>query len=394
MTEPENVTPLPKRRKDNAAPTEPGHVAEPTTEAPEGSSAQQRADRLRTKLVTGAALLNIPEPEPLVSGLLFYETTSMIVGAPKTGKTFLAIDLAGAVMTGRDWQGARSFPKSKRVFYLAGEGRRGVVRRFTAWANHHATMLGTTGPELLAEITRNLVMLPGGLELQKDDDRKAILDIIGEFGPDLVLVDTLARHFQGGEENSSRDVGKYVQAVEAIAQETGAHVSSVHHLGKNPTNGARGSSALLGAVDTELTVSGDTQKGLTVKVTAQKDEEAAPLWWVRFEKVETPTQSQPLATSLVALPAAQAPPPEGGTFVALMESLAALDDPKGVTESLWRGDYDDKQKNEKETVRGTFARWVKVLEHSGQIVNMNTTDKGANRWRPVSQKPEARPLDL
>lgn len=394
MTELENVTPLPKRRKDNAAPTEPGHVAEPTTEAPEGSPAQQQADRLRTKLVTGAALLNIPEPEPLVSGLLFYETTSMIVGAPKTGKTFLAIDLAGAVMTGRDWQGARSFPKSGKVFYLAGEGRRGVMRRFTAWANYHAPKLGTSGPELLAEITRNLVMLPGGLELQKEDDRGAILDIVGEFGPDLVLVDTLARHFRGGEENSSKDVGRYVQAVEEIAQETGAHVLSVHHLGKNTANGARGSSALLGAVDTEMTVSGDTQKGLSVKVTAQKDEEAAPLWWVRFEKVETPTQSQPLATSLVALPAAQAPPPEGGTYTALLESLTALDGENGVTESLWRQDYDAQQKNSTETVRGTFARWVKALERSGLIVNTNSTGKGANRWRPVSQEPEARPLDL
>jgi len=185
-----------------------------------------------------------------------------------------------------------------------------------------------------------------------------------------------------------------VQAVEEIAQETGAHVLSVHHLGKNTANGARGSSALLGAVDTEMTVSGDTQKGLSVKVTAQKDEEAAPMWWVRFEKVETPTQSQPLATSLVALPAAQAPTPEGETFVALIESLNALDGENGVTEALWRQDYDAQQKNSTETVRGTFARWVKALERSGQIVNMNTTGKGANRWRPLPRDPEARTLDL
>jgi hypothetical protein len=393
MTETKNVTPLPKRRKDNAAPTEPRHVAEPTTEAPEGSSAQQRADRLRTKLVTGAALLNIPEPEPLVSGLLFYETHSMLVGSPKTGKTFLAIDLAGAVMTGRDWQGARSFPKSGKVFYLAGEGRRGVVRRFTAWANYHAPKLGTTGPELLAEITRRLFMLPGGLELQKDDDRDAILDIVGEIGPDLVLVDTLARHFRGGEENSSRDVGTYVASVEAIAQETRAHVMSVHHLGKNPTNGARGSSALLGAIDTELTVIGDTRKGLSVKLSEQKDEESGQQWWVRFEKVETPTKSQPLATSLVALPAAQAPPPEGGTFDDLLSCLKALDNENGVTLTLWRQDYDIQQKNEdKETPKATFHRWVNRLAESGLVENLNPT--GVGRWRPKSQKPEARPLDL
>ena len=58
----------------------------------------------------------------------------------------------------------------------------------------------------------------------------------------------------GGDENSAQDVGQMNESVRHLIEHTGACVLLVHHSGKNKAAGARGSSALLGAIDTELEV--------------------------------------------------------------------------------------------------------------------------------------------
>jgi hypothetical protein len=72
--------------------------------------------------------------------------------------------------------------------------------------------------------------------------------------PVLIVVDTLARAMKGGDENSAQDMGALNDAMSALIEATGACVLLIHHSGKNKGAGARGSSALLGAIDTELEV--------------------------------------------------------------------------------------------------------------------------------------------
>src|SRR3546814_1418550 len=57
-----------------------------------------------------------------------------------------------------------------------------------------------------------------------------------------------------GDENSAQDVGAFNAAVASLQEATGACVVVVHHSGKNKAAGARGSSALLGAIDTEIEI--------------------------------------------------------------------------------------------------------------------------------------------
>jgi hypothetical protein len=58
----------------------------------------------------------------------------------------------------------------------------------------------------------------------------------------------------------------------------------VHHAGKDTSKGLRGSSALLGAVDTVIELSGDTH-ALRLAVTDQKDAEPPPPWYCRLTPV-------------------------------------------------------------------------------------------------------------
>jgi uncharacterized membrane protein len=90
--------------------------------------------------------------------------------------------------------------------------------------------------------------------------------------PSLIVVDTLARCFVGGDENSSQEMGAFVAGVERLLRETGATVMIVHHSGKVVERGERGSTSLRGATDVMIKVT--AREGIvTVANDKQKDDE-------------------------------------------------------------------------------------------------------------------------
>jgi len=81
---------------------------------------------------------------------------------------------------------------------------------------------------------------------------QAIIRASGERRYALVIVDTLARSFGGGDENAGNDMGAFVANIAALRAHFGGHVMIVHHEGKDASRGARGHSSLRAAVDTEI----------------------------------------------------------------------------------------------------------------------------------------------
>jgi RecA-family ATPase len=78
----------------------------------------------------------------------------------------------------------------------------------------------------------------------------------------LAVVDTLARCFVGGEENSARDMGRFVAAADRLRTATGAAALLLHHVSRH--GGAiRGSTALPGALDTGIAVEAGTERFAT-----------------------------------------------------------------------------------------------------------------------------------
>ena len=86
----------------------------------------------------------------------------------------------------------------------------------------------------------------------------------------LIIIDTFARALPGANENDAQDVGLAVAAADRIRTETGACVGFVHHAGKDPTKGARGSSALRAATDTEILIEGQSGQR-TATISKQRD---------------------------------------------------------------------------------------------------------------------------
>lgn len=183
-------------------------------------------------------------PGYLVKGVLQRRTYAELFGAPGEGKTFVALDLAYHVASGKPWMDRKVH--AGPVLYLAYEGIGGLVKRAQALRQHYGQ---DDVPLYVTGAAYDLRSLPG---------RQALAGVLAQLPdkPILIVIDTLARALMGGDENSAQDVGAFNAAVAALIESTGACVLIIHHSGKNKNAGARGSSALLGAIDTELEVDG------------------------------------------------------------------------------------------------------------------------------------------
>ena len=207
------------------------------------------------------AVFAMPPVEFLVDGLLTDTGFAMMYGAPGTGKSFLAIDIALSVAHGMPWQGQEVKPGA--VLYIAGEGIGGFGKRWKAWEKYHGT-----------KDEPDMYLLPTAVNFREPEDIARLVATIEGIGQkfSLVIVDTVARAIAGAEENSSTDMGLFVAACDEIKALTGGALLAVHHAGKDSSRGARGSTALLGAVDTSLMV-GKSDDIVVLRTEKMKDAE-------------------------------------------------------------------------------------------------------------------------
>lgn len=238
------------------------------------------------RLLTVPELRELPQPEWLVQGLLKKQSLSVLYGPSGEGKSFVALDIAASIGAGRDWHG-REVDQGP-VIYVVAEGGRGILRRIEAWtaANHTNT--------------DSLFIVDEPVQVRNEYHRFMLISQIAKLGrkPALVVFDTFARCFVGGDENDAKDVGAFVAAVQEFQREVGgAAVLIVHHTGKSDKDIERGSSALRAAADTMLLLrSGNKpvtpihnrQKNehLTLSCNKQKDGDEGEPIHLRLEEVE------------------------------------------------------------------------------------------------------------
>jgi hypothetical protein len=213
-----------------------------------------RLKQLRAAALDTDALDDIPEPEPLVTGLLYTDTTAWTIGKAGHCKSFLALDMAGCIGTGTDWQdhGVIQGP----VLYVIAEGAAGIRKRVRAWEKSYGRkMTGVT-------------FLPVAVQAGRPADWTALIELAQELGAVLVILDTQARCTVGMEENSARDMGEFIHQLEKLRIATRACVMVVHHKGRSGDH-MRGSTAMDGAGDTVLEAVKDGEV-VTVKNQKQK----------------------------------------------------------------------------------------------------------------------------
>ncbi|MBP2581633.1 hypothetical protein J3A78_002111 [Streptomyces sp. PvR006] len=225
----------------------------------EGSSenpTQKRLAQLQKALVTSAGLDGIPDPVPVIDGVLYLDSLAWLYGKPGSGKSFVALDWAGCVANGMPWQ-YREAGQGHPVLYLVAEGVSGIKRRVRAWESAFGIPMN------------NVTFLPIAVQLLNGIDLAALLLLVAEMRPRLVVVDTQARVTVGADENSNGEMGRVVAAADQIREACGGCVLMVHHSGKNGLD-LRGASAFEGAATSIIKV---TKDGEYVEVHSDKQKD-------------------------------------------------------------------------------------------------------------------------
>lgn len=233
------------------------------------------ARRLR---LTRADQIEMRPPHWLLRGMLERDTFALVFGDPGCGKSFLAIDWACRVATGTPWRGLAV--KGGPVVYVAGEGQQGFGRRIRAWSEHHGVGLADVplylAPAVAIPDPGDLVALITAIDTG--------VAAVGQ--PALIVLDTLARCFGGGDENATKDMSAFVSACDALRRRYGCTILVVHHTGHADKNRARGAIALKAALDAEYRLANDT--GLLLTATKMKDAETPPPLALEMVTVDLP----------------------------------------------------------------------------------------------------------
>ena len=205
-----------------------------------------------------------PPPEWLVAGLIPERSLIVPFGPPKSGKTFIVLSFCLHVAAGLPWFGMTV--KQGAVVYIAGEGAGGLSVRLRAMRSRYGIEIDV--PFWVRERAVNF-----RIEGEVTELATMIRATVGEEVIAMVVIDTLARAMPGADENSAQEVGIVIAGCDRLRDVLGCAVVAVHHSGKDAAKGARGTSALRGAWDTALEITG-TGKRTTMTVVDQKEAEA------------------------------------------------------------------------------------------------------------------------
>ena len=196
------------------------------------------------------AIDNATPPKWVIRNVAEEDSLIGMFGPPKTGKSFVTIDMAACVATGKDWHEKKT--KQGLVLYLAGEGHRGLSRRLLGWEQVNHTPL----KDSKLHYSERGVQILDNLDAEMMRNEALALQDTYKERPTLIVIDTLARNFGPGNENSTEDMNRFVANVDRyIREEFRCAVMLVHHTGHNEGGRGRGSSVLPAALDAEYRVS-------------------------------------------------------------------------------------------------------------------------------------------
>lgn len=219
-------------------------------------------------------LTHLPHPKWMIEGLFEANSLVMLAGPPGSYKSFLSLDWMMHMVSGRKWNDRET--TTGKVLYVLGEGKASLLKRIHAWTFHHKP----TDDEN-ARIQSNFRV---SFDVPQMAAKSSVDNMLSQlssekYEPNVIVVDTFARSFVGLDENGQKDTGLWIEAADRLRQ-LGYTVIFLHHTAKNTEFGLkyRGSSAIMGAMDTAMTMDRDyqNQTKVVVKVTKQKDHDEGP----------------------------------------------------------------------------------------------------------------------
>jgi len=258
-------------------------------------------------------LAQLPAPTWLIEDVLPKDVVSMLFGPPASLKSFLGLDWMLHLAIGRTWNGHKVVEGGMKVLYLLGEGKNNLYKRVAVWVQHHQLTeeeLNRLRTNFFTTFVMPQVRVPKNINTLINDMNNE------SFEPVLLVFDTFARAFVGGDDNSSQETGEAMAQFDRL-RDRGHTILFIHHTIKKGKI-YRGSLNLEAAVDTAFSVVRDKEhEELSLFNSKQKDnEEITPMkmgWKKIFldldQKLDSlvliPISDVPIADQILALPFSQ-----------------------------------------------------------------------------------------
>lgn len=227
------------------------------------------------RLLTLDELFKLPPQRWLIDKLIPEQGLITLYGASGEGKSFYALNLAMQVA------------RDNLVVYIASEGEAGFKKRSAAWLQHN-------GVSASAE---RILFCMGSFSMLDSVDMEMFIEQLNRDHPALVIVDTIAQTMVGADENSARDMGKYIKGCKDLQRGLGCAVALIHHIGKSRSD-ERGSSALRASCDVMIRLVAEDDI-IRIECSKTKDEAPFPPSYFRL----LPVSVAGIGDSVVAVPA-------------------------------------------------------------------------------------------
>jgi hypothetical protein len=160
-------------------------------------------------------------PLELVKGVMHQGLKAVIGGSSKVGKTWVLLDLATAVASGRNWL---KFPcAAGKVLFINFEIPRPFIR---------SRLLAVKKCKGLERMDKLDVWTLRGHATSLDVLRAQLVDKIKKGGYALVIIDPIYKCYGQSDENKASDIARLCNELERIAVETGAAVVYEAHYSK------------------------------------------------------------------------------------------------------------------------------------------------------------------
>lgn len=237
-------------------------------DARERGAAEQESGRYAPMPLTQLLARDFPPLEFLVEGILAKGHLAMLGGRPKSGKSWLVLQMAQAIDLGLPFLG-RNTRKASVLYVALEDGERRLSQRckITKWQ-----------PSPQAGVMTAIANFDG------KDGTGAGISTIRELAPnyDLIVVDTLIATLSGhADENNNTQMGGIVNELAQIAHDTDTAIVLVHHTKKGGGDDVfstfRGASALRGAYDVGLLLERKNNEREAILHLESRDLEMEPL---------------------------------------------------------------------------------------------------------------------
>ena len=249
-------------------------------------------DANKVRDITAAEFFAMPPPRYLVPGLVHRDGIAVLFGAPHSGKSFLALDVALSLASGKPWAGGEgktvTLPDGAPgvVHYIMAEAPGTNIGRGNAWLAYHGLTVADLGGRF-HPILDAFLLTKGGIA--------GYLPKLVRERPDLIIYDTRSAMFEG-KESQGEDYAEMLRAMRTIREVNDKECAqlALDHTGLGAPDRPRGNNAWEAGTDSMILIEKDKDTGLH-RVTPKRvrnERESDAEWGFRRETVVVDGRSE------------------------------------------------------------------------------------------------------